>query len=55
MREKLKGTETYCWVNTEEGILSFHYEEGYERKDFSSREEMMIFCVSAINSGYRVQ
>lgn len=44
-----------CWLNEEEKIMSFHYEEGYIQKDFHSREEFREFIMFAVSCGYRVQ
>jgi len=55
MGEK-KETESFvCWLNETEKIMSFHYEEGYIRKEFKSKPEFQEFIMFAVSCGYRVQ
>ena len=44
-----------CWINKEEEILSFHYVEGYELKEFDTHEEFQDFYYRTSYWGYRVQ
>ena len=44
-----------CWVSKEEEILSFHYVEGYELKEFDTHEEFQDFYYRTSYWGYRVQ
>ena len=55
MGEKKKMEFSVCWLNEEEKIMSFHYEEGYIRKEFHSREEFREFIMFTVSCGYRVQ
>lgn len=55
MEEKKETEHFVCWLNEEERILSFHFEEGYIRKDFCSRNEFHEFIVFTASCGYRVQ
>lgn len=55
MEEKEDKTQSVCWINEREKILSFHFEEGYVRKEFYSKEEFRTFIVSAASGGYKVQ
>lgn len=52
---ELKAKEQFvCWINEEKKILSFHFEEGYVRKEFDSRTDFETFIVYTA-SDYRVQ
>lgn len=55
MEERKEQPQSVCWINEKEKILSFHFEEGYIRKEFSSRAEFETFIVSAASGGYRIQ
>ncbi len=55
MKEEKEAEISVCWINEEEKIMSFHYEEGYIRKDFHSKEEFREFIIFAVSCGYRVQ
>lgn len=44
-----------CWINEQKKILSFHFEDGYTRKEFYSKAEFEVFIVSAADDGYRIQ
>uniref|UniRef100_UPI0040570122 hypothetical protein n=1 Tax=Agathobacter sp. TaxID=2021311 RepID=UPI0040570122 len=44
-----------CWIDEENKILSFHYEEGFVRKEFVSRPEFRDFMMFSMSCGYRVQ
>ena len=55
MGEKREMETCVCWLNEEEKIMSFHFEEGYIRKDFHSRQEFQGFIMFAVSCGYRVQ
>ena len=44
-----------CWLNEPERIMSFHYEEGYIRKEFHSKKEFQEFIMFSVSCGYRVQ
>ena len=55
MPEPTASQEAVCWINTDKGIISFHFIEGFAEKQFPSRKEMISFCYHAVNSGYRIQ
>ena len=55
MPEQTVSQEAVCWINTDKGIISFHFIEEFTEKQFSSRQEMIFFCYHAINSEYKVQ
>lgn len=44
-----------CWINREEQILSFSYEEGYELKEFSTHAEFQDYYYKKTYRGYRAQ
>ena len=43
MPELTASQSAVCWINTDKGIISFHFIEDFEEKVFLSREEMMSF------------
>jgi len=43
------------WIDHTKKIVSFKPAEGFERLDFSSKEEKIAFAVEKCSSGYRVQ
>ena len=49
-----KKEEYVCWISEEDGIMSFHYEEGYTRKEFTKKEDFKEFII-AMSKYYRVQ
>lgn len=51
----LEKEEVYCWIDKENSIVSFHQEDGFEMKRFSSQKDMMDFCCVLISMGYRIQ
>ena len=55
MPEQTVSQDTVCWINTDKGVISFHFIEGFEQKEFTSRQEMISFCYYAINGGYKIQ
>lgn len=54
MEEQKETKKFVCWINEEEKILSFHYEEGYIRKEFEDKEDFRFFIL-AISRRYKVQ
>ena len=44
-----------CWISDEEKILSFHFEDGYELKEFDTYTEFQDFYYQKSYWGYRVQ
>ena len=44
-----------CWISKEDEILSFHYVEGYELKEFETHSEFQEYYYWKSYSGYRVQ
>lgn len=44
-----------CWINEDEKILSFHYEEGFIKKEFESRPEFQDYMMFSVSCGFRVQ
>jgi hypothetical protein len=48
--------ETYfIWINPTAGILSFHFEKGFEQLCFPSAEQQMTFARTMSRRGYRIQ
>lgn len=43
-----------CWISEKDSILSFHYEEGYIKKEFITKEDFQEFIL-AMAKYYRVQ
>ena len=48
------GAPQAIWINWKEQILSFHWEEGYERLEFSSAGERMEYVFQKGSSGFRI-
>ena len=44
-----------CWLDEEKKILSFHYEEGFEKKVFKTKPEFQDFMMLSVSRGFRVQ
>lgn len=42
-------------TSEEDKILSFHYEDGYIRKEFTSKADFQEFIVLTVSGGYKVQ
>lgn len=55
MGEKKETERFVCWLNEKEKIMSFHYEEGYTRKEFKSKPEFQEFIMFTVSCGFRVQ
>ena len=55
MGEEVEKDFFVCWLNEQERIMSFHYEEGYIRKEFQSKKEFQEFIMFSVSCGYRVQ
>ena len=55
MEEKNVVEKFLCWVNEEEKIISFHYEDGYIEKEFHSRLDYKSYLLAAASVGYKVQ
>ena len=55
MPEQSTSQSAVCWINTDKGIISFHFIENYEQKESPSRQEMISFCYHTINGGYKIQ
>lgn len=51
------GTQEFqpLWIHWTDHILSFHEEDGYERLEFSSKEEKMAYVFQKTSNGFRVQ
>lgn len=43
------------WLDKENKVISFHYEEDTEKMNFKTRQDMLSFCCDLISMGYRVQ
>lgn len=50
----IENEEYVCWVNEKIWFLSFHYESGYERKEFAAKEDLQSFYMTLTSSGYKV-
>ena len=44
-----------CYISEKEKILSFHFEDGYELKEFNTYREFQDFYYKITYWGYRVQ
>lgn len=44
-----------CWVSEEEKIISFHFEDGYKKKNFSIRKEYLQYIRLFVAEGYKIQ
>lgn len=55
MEKREHSRNNACWLDKENQVLSFHYEEGFELKEFDSRDSLMAFCITAISTGYKIQ
>ena len=55
MEENKEKNKFVCWLNEEEKILSFHYEDEYIRKEFNLKADFQQFVLCAVYSGYKVQ
>lgn len=55
MEKNQKTTPKYvCWISDQDQILSFHYEDGYIRKEFATKEEFKSFIL-AVSRMYKIQ
>lgn len=54
MRERREIKKYVCWISEREKVLSFHYEEGYIRKEFESHEDFQDF-IMAVSRMYKIQ
>lgn len=43
------------WVDWEHRIISFHEEEGFERLDYTTHEEMFTFAIAKGFAGFGIQ
>lgn len=43
-----------CWISERDNVMSFHYEEGYIRKEFTNREDFQQFIMTMAKH-YKVQ
>lgn len=56
MRDGIGGTKLQLvWIHWSDHIISFHEEDGYERKEFSSIEEKMDYVFGKTSNGFRIQ
>lgn len=55
MEEKNTVRKFAFWLDEKEKIISFHYEEGYEKKEFQSQLDYKMYLLCAVSSGYRIQ
>ena len=46
--------ELSVWVDHKNRIISFHFEKGYAKELFSTREEMMRYVIAMLDR-YKVQ
>ena len=44
-----------CWIDEDKKILSFHFVEGFERKEFETKTEFHEFMMLSVSRGLRVQ
>ena len=50
-----KSKKYRCWISEKEKILSFHFEDGYELKEFDTYKEFQNFYYLKSYLGYRVK
>ena len=55
MGEKKETEKFVCWINEEDKIMSFHYEDEYIRKEFENKEDFRQFIGLTVSIGYKVQ
>lgn len=55
MKEKKETDKFVCWISEKEKILSFHYEDGYKRKEFKLKADFQQFIILLVSCGYKVQ
>ena len=55
MGEKKEAERFVCWINEQDKILSFHYEDGYARKEFKDKEDFRQYIILTVSGGYKVQ
>ena len=44
-----------CWLDEDKKILSFHFVEGFERKEFNKKSDFQDFMMLSVSCGFRVQ
>ena len=44
-----------CWLDEDNKILSFHFVEGFERKEFNKKSDFQDFMMLSVSRGFRVQ
>ena len=44
-----------CWVGPVKKFLSFHHVNGFLKKDFIDRTQMLVYCNQLIEPSYNVQ
>lgn len=49
------GAPQAIWINWKEQILSFHWEEGYERLEFPTNQDKMDYVFQKTSNGFRIQ
>ena len=53
--EKERKEVFVCWLDENKKILSFHFVEGFERKEFKTKPDFQEFMMFSVSRGYRVQ
>ena len=43
------------WINLQARVLSFHFAQGFEKLEFPSMDELMLFARKMSRQGYRIQ
>ena len=55
MGEKKETERFVCWINEQDKILSFHYEDGYTRKEFKDKEDFLHRFIITVPYNLRIQ
>lgn len=55
MERKKTDEKFVIWMDEKEKIISFHYQTGYEKKEFQSQLDYKRYLLSAASCGYRIQ
>lgn len=56
MKDGIGGSKLrLLWIHWSDHIISFHEEDGYERKEFSTIEEQMDYVFGKTANGFRIQ
>lgn len=54
-KDGIERNKYQCWINEKKKILSFHFVDGYQLKEFDTHKEFQDFYYQKSYWGYRVQ